>query len=233
MKATLLIACVGPMQSWGTRSRFEIRDTEREPTKSGVIGMIAAALGRNRQASIADLAELRMGVRVDRDGILLRDFQTVRNVAVASGGAPENQISSRYYLADAAFLVGLEGGLPVLQEIHMALRNPCWPIYLGRKSYVPTLPPYLPDGLQVDSGLREALCSYPPLIPAQSAKPLDSRPADHDVRLVLESNDVTHETRKDQPMSFSIARRAYRTRYVVTEHTSIHRSDRTEGKHVS
>ena len=219
MIATLLIACVGPMQSWGTRSRFEIRDTEKEPTKSGIIGMIGAAQGRDREAPIADLTDLWMGVRVDREGLLRRDFQTAQNVAVASGGSPENQISSRFYLADAAFLVGLEGPLAVLEQIHTALRQPHWPIFLGRKSYLPSLPPYLADGLKIGRSLRQALCSYPLLISGES----EEAPAAtaRTVRMVLEARSVTPETRKDQPVSYSIARRTYRTRYVTTEQVHI------------
>ena len=41
--SVLLIRLKGPMQSWGSRSRFSLRSTEPYPTKSGVIGMIAAA----------------------------------------------------------------------------------------------------------------------------------------------------------------------------------------------
>ena len=58
MNGVLLIPCVGPMQSWGTRSRFQERDTEREPSKSGIIGLLCAALGRDRNESVDDLADL-------------------------------------------------------------------------------------------------------------------------------------------------------------------------------
>jgi len=46
---TLLLRLVGPMQSWGTTSRFDQRDTGKEPSKSGVIGLVAAALGIDRE----------------------------------------------------------------------------------------------------------------------------------------------------------------------------------------
>ena len=74
---TLLLRLAGPMQSWGTASKFRERDTEREPSKSGVVGLVAAALGRPRTAPIADLAAFEMGVRVDHEGVLQRDYQTV------------------------------------------------------------------------------------------------------------------------------------------------------------
>ena len=73
---TLLIRLQGPLQSWGTRSRFDHRDTWPYPTKSGVVGLLAAALGRDRREDVSDLAALRMGVRVDRKGVLKVDYQT-------------------------------------------------------------------------------------------------------------------------------------------------------------
>jgi len=41
---TLLLRLAGPMQSWGLSSRFTIRDTSLEPSKSGVLGLLCAAL---------------------------------------------------------------------------------------------------------------------------------------------------------------------------------------------
>src|SRR5437016_606458 len=97
--ATLLLRLAGPMQSWGTRSRFDDRDTERFPSKSGVIGLLCAALGRPRAASVDDLAALRMGVRADRPGVLSTDFHTAgggpgaMGVAKASGASPATVVS--------------------------------------------------------------------------------------------------------------------------------------------
>ena len=85
MTATLLIPLEGPLQAWGLDSRFELRQTAAEPSKSGVIGMCCAALGRDRSEAIDDLAALLFGVRVDREGRLTRDFHTARDVIGASG----------------------------------------------------------------------------------------------------------------------------------------------------
>jgi len=148
------------MQSWGTRSRFDHRDTWPYPTKSGVVGLLAAALGRDRKEDISDLAALRMGVRVDRKGVLRVDYQTAQNVLAANLEALRDVQSWRYFLSDAAFLVGLEGEGELLRKVHLALKNPRFPLYLGRKGYVPSPPPFLPDGL-VDAPLEEALRSYP------------------------------------------------------------------------
>ena len=75
--ATLLLRLAAPLQSWGVSSKFEIRETTKEPTKSGVIGLVAAALGRSRDESVEDLSCLKFGVRIDQEGELLRDFQMV------------------------------------------------------------------------------------------------------------------------------------------------------------
>lgn len=140
---TLLLRLAGPMQSWGTTSRFDDRDTQLEPSKSGVIGLLCAALGRDRAETVDDLAALRMGVRVDREGVPMRDFQTVLNVMKTSGDGLRNKpvVSPRHYLSDAAFLVGLQGDdEALLQQLHAALRRPVWPLALGRKAFPPGSP---------------------------------------------------------------------------------------------
>lgn len=77
--STLLLRLAGPLQSWGTDSKFEVRRTENEPSKSGVIGLVAAALGIRRNEEISELNSLRMGVRVDQEGKLMRDFHTAHS----------------------------------------------------------------------------------------------------------------------------------------------------------
>lgn len=225
MTGVLVMACAGPMQSWGTRSRFQERDTEREPSKSGIIGLLCAALGRDRNEPVADLAALRMGIRVDREGKLSKDFQTAQDVIVASGKGFGDLVSNRYYLSDAVFLVGLEGKFQLLKELHEALRKPMWQIFLGRKSYIPSHPVYLADGLFEKGGLREVLLGYRLLVePEEVALRIrlsEEKRADGRLRLVLESLEPTHETRCDHPLSFAIGKRFFRERYVATEYVPL------------
>lgn len=203
---TLLLRLQGPMQSWGTRSRFDYRDTWPYPTKSGVVGLLAAALGRDREEDISDLAALRMGVRVDRKGVLKADYQTAKEVLAADGGALRDVQSWRYYLADAVFLVGLEGAGELLEKLHRALLNPRFPLFLGRKSYVPSPPPYLKDGLRPES-LEEALKNYPYLLPGSPKE---------DVLLVLEVPLGEGRLVYDQPLA-PFAQRRFGARYVREE----------------
>ncbi|MGN1084121.1 MAG: type I-E CRISPR-associated protein Cas5/CasD [Lachnospiraceae bacterium] len=133
--STLLLRLAAPLQAWGAGSKFEIRKTLCEPTKSGVVGLLAAALGRKREESVDDLIALRFGVRVDQEGKLLKDFQMVHN------GKKPPAVTSRYYLADAVFLVALESDNEVLlKELEAALQHPAYPLFLGRRSCPPTQP---------------------------------------------------------------------------------------------
>jgi CRISPR system Cascade subunit CasD len=160
---TLLLRLAGPQQSWGVASRFGDRDSMPEPTKSGVIGLVAAAFGRGREDAVDDLAALRFGVRVDRPGRLEVDFHTVLDVAHAPGrnGGPARVssdpiVSRRAYLADAVFTAGFEGDAGMLAQILAALRTPRFPLFLGRRAFPPAEPIALPDGAPLGPPLREA-----------------------------------------------------------------------------
>lgn len=206
---TLLLCLAGPMQSWGVQSNFTVRDTGLEPSKSGVVGLLCAALGRRRDAEIGGLATLRMGVRVDREGQMASDYHTAQNILKASGGIKDTEVSRRYYLADARFLVGLTGDdLDLLTQLHNALRNPHWPLYLGRKAFVPGEPVWLQDGLCLEKSLRAALRDYPWRGRLRS----DDRPPR--LRLVLEDH-AGSEVHPDQPVSF--AERRFVPRRVSTD----------------
>ena len=206
--SVLLLRLCGPLQSWGVQSHFPMRDTGLEPSKSGVVGLLCAALGRERTEPLDDLAALRMGARVDREGVLRYDFHTALNVLSANGVVERKnaEISRRYYLADAAFLAGLDGeDEHLLQRIQAALQRPVWPLYLGRKAFVPGEPVYLPDGLG-DGSLAERLLAYPRLHPPRHG----AHPA---LRFVVE-DDAGTEVRPDQPVSF--AQRTFAPRRVRT-----------------
>ena len=152
--STLLLRLAGPLQSWGTESRFNTRQTGITPSKSGVIGLLAAALGLSRDSDLSCLRQLRFGVRTDQEGTLLRDFHTVH---IPKRNAPE--ITYRYYLSDAVFLAGLHSDDDqLLSELESALRAPVWAPYLGRRSCPPTQPLVL--GIR-SLGLYDALAGEP------------------------------------------------------------------------
>ena len=133
MVASLLLLLKGPMQSWGDESRYNTRATAATPSKSGIVGLIAAAQGRRRTDPVEDLAALRLAVRVDQPGNLLRDYQTAQQWLTHPDKAAS--LITRYYLSDAAFVATVESpSRQLLEGIADALRRPAFPLYLGRRS---------------------------------------------------------------------------------------------------
>lgn len=203
---TLLIRLSSPMQSWGTQSRFTVRDTGLEPSKSGVLGLLCAALGIDREDDdgLQPLTSLRVGIRVDREGLLQVDYHTAKDVRMANGKTKDTELSNRYYLANAVFLVGLESDdFALLERVQAALHKPVWALFLGRKSFVPSEPIPLDDGFRKGETLELALQSFPSLCEPEKEK----------LRVVLEDKDGSI-VRTDQPLSFSRERRKFAPRRV-------------------
>ena len=129
---TLLLRFAAPLQAWGTESKYDIRKTDREPSKSGIVGFLAAALGRRRDESVEDLNALRVGVRADQEGEIIQDFHMVHKDEKTS------YLTRRYYLSDAIFVVGVESeDNAMLQQLEEAVKNPVFPLFLGRRSCPP------------------------------------------------------------------------------------------------
>ncbi|MFC9431276.1 type I-E CRISPR-associated protein Cas5/CasD [Streptomyces sp. NPDC056987] len=150
----------GPLQSWGEHSAFADRDTVSHPTRSGLIGMIASALGIPRADATTEtdsrfeqLTRLRFTVRTDRPGTRLTDFHTVggglpqhRTVPTAKGGRRAADgatiVSRRHYLSDAVFTVAVTAPDPttptLLTDCAEALAEPRWPLHQGRRSCPPS-----------------------------------------------------------------------------------------------
>ena len=190
--ATLLLRLAAPLQSWGSDSKFETRKTDREPTKSGVVGLLAAALGLRRDDTegLARLNGLRFAVRADQEGSLLVDFHTAKS-------RDTSYVTYRHYLQDAVFLAGIESeDTALLQQLQQALLHPAFSLYLGRRSCPPTLPLCL--GLRQCS-LQEALQTEPPLCPGRHW------------RLVLDADPLEPGTapQRDVPVSFDPHHRQY------------------------
>jgi CRISPR system Cascade subunit CasD len=221
MSHTLLLRLVAPMQSWGVQSDFTHRDTGLEPSKSGVIGLLCAALGKPRdeahpdnqgKPTLAELSQLRMGVRVDREGLLKRDYHTAKDVRKASGKTMKDtkgtELSERFYLADAAFVVGLEGDdLGLLRQLDEALHNPHWLLFLGRKAFVPASPIWAKDGVKENTTLEDMLLQYPRICRPQSGN-------EPETRLIIEvkPGERGEIIRRDTPISFVKGQRQFGVR---------------------
>jgi CRISPR system Cascade subunit CasD len=146
---TLFLRLEGPLQAWGDRtSKFVIRRTAEAPTRSGVLGMLCAALGVPRRSAseewLPKLNGLRMGVRIDVPGIRWWDYHTTgagMQMRTADGKTKEGALlSRREYLCDSSFLVALYGEPVLVGELTAAMKNPTWTVYLGRKPCPPTRP---------------------------------------------------------------------------------------------
>lgn len=194
---TLLLRLSAPLQAWGSNSKFETRTTEKMPTKSGVIGMLAAALGirRDEKEKIIPLCKLKFGARADREGEDITDFHTAH-------AEKTSYITYRHYLSDAVFLVGLEGDEGLLTSLEHAIKNPKFPLFLGRRSCPPTLPIVI--GM-TDEPLLEALTN---------AEPLCEQSKSDALRIWLDTDDADAGTIQDLPISFDIRRREYGYRKV-------------------
>ncbi len=237
MKKTLLLRLAGPMQSWGTNSRFTYRETDLEPSKSGVIGLLCAALGKPRlestieNAEFCRLVELRMGVRIDLPGVMLVDYHTVGGrhlreeenygVLKADGKTISSDavVSHRFYLADARFLVGLESeDEQLLMELWKALRRPRWQLCLGRKAFVPSEPVWLREE-EWPQFLHDGVCPME-LRQALEQFPWAERENEPKLRVVIEpeqGEQDAFEARHDVPLSFEKGKRQFTIRYVKTE----------------
>ena len=216
---TLLLRLAGPMQSWGTTSRFDHRDTAKEPSKSGVVGILAAALGIDRENwnDLKPLTRLSMGVRHDRPGLPMREYQTAGcaeyDKIIKADGTLSNDgvVSHRFYIADAAFLVGLEcDDHFFLERVHSALKNPVWPLALGRKSYVPSEPIWMENGMQ-DDHIRDVLARWPWIATERKWEDLPDK-----LLVSYESEDGSGVLRMDQLLS-SFAERRFGSRFVRSE----------------
>ncbi|MCK9878259.1 type I-E CRISPR-associated protein Cas5/CasD [Frankia sp. Ag45/Mut15] len=242
MPTTLVLRVAGALQSWGTRSHFARRDTEREPTLSGIIGMITNGMGYRREDSLKRFADLTMASRTDRAGTLVDDFYTAGVGAWHGGTTDEDRlywtawtstdgtpnfpkdadsakgnIGMKHYLADAIFLVLLTSDDPkLIDDCAHALRTPRRAYYLGRRGCIPEQP------------LVCAITAERPEVLLRSWPWLDHEEqhnaAHQDLAAgrsrqlpVLETavmGDPLAEVRPDVPLRFDSLHREYRTRLV-------------------
>ncbi|MGW0658095.1 type I-E CRISPR-associated protein Cas5/CasD [Streptodolium elevatio] len=216
--SVLLMQLAGPLQSWGASARFARRTTESAPTKSGVIGLLAAAQGRAYDADISDLAALRFGVRIDQPGRRVRDYQTAHHQDTEKS----MPVSERYYLADAVFVAGVEGDDGLIDALDAAVREPVYLPYLGRRSCPPARP--------IDLGVRRGT----DLIGALAAEEWRAsdwyqeqqrgrrgRPDSLALLIEAAAGDGLGDTIRDQPLSFDPQHRRYALRTVISDEVQV------------
>jgi len=143
--AFLVFQLKAPLASFGA-SLGDFKGTALRPRKSAVLGLVAAALGIERQetARFQELfAHLQFAVAELKAPTVLHEFQTVHSPARAFGRTRLDQLASgecntslvpRDYLQDGHWLVALEGHEAHLLAVQSALQSPRFPLYLGRKA---------------------------------------------------------------------------------------------------
>lgn len=200
---TVLLKFSGPLQSWGTDSHFETRHTDSHPSKSGVVGMIAAGQGyrRDDDEKIRRLNDLGFAVRVDQPGQIMREYHTVAKYK-DNGDFDRTYVTNRYYLQDAVFVVALSSDDDeLIHDVETAVTNPYFSISLGRRSLPPTADFYIGT---VDSDAMTALSK----LPWQASEWYQKRSTDNlqifaDAAL---SHNGTRRIRNDIVVSFSQSR---------------------------
>ncbi|EGW52931.1 type I-E CRISPR-associated protein Cas5/CasD [Candidatus Endoriftia persephonae] len=173
----LLFRLYGPMAAWGDTAVGEFRPSHGHPTRTGVLGLVAAALGitRDNEAQLLALDRgCRIAVRLDAPGELLRDYHTTQVPPQQRKGRHYTRrdelnadklhtiLSQRDYRTDTAASIALSLGTDAkisLDRIKHALQRPALPLYLGRKS-CPLALPLAPEIIIADS-LSSAFAAYP------------------------------------------------------------------------
>jgi len=175
----LLFRLHGPLAAWGDIAVGEERPTTPHPSRSAVLGLMAAALGirRHEEERLTALAAgYRFAVRVDALGTPLRDYHTIqqansvarlkhllsRRDELADPNNLYTTLSSRDYRCDGLYTLCLqyqaETAAPTPQAIADALRRPGLPLYLGRKTCPPALP--LDPRVIEAEGFEQALAAF-------------------------------------------------------------------------
>ena len=204
----IVLRLEGVMQSWGEDSKWNHRGSSQMPTKSGIVGLLACAMGLGRDDhDIVELGKaITLAIRADRPGMIMTDFQTVTGspLMTAEGkprGGGNTFISRRDYLQDASFTVFLEAREGWEERIVNALSNPVWPVYLGRKSCVPSRPVLMETTLEYSS-LQDAVKRYP--LSERSIKPVE-------YELEVGNDSLSSFSRTDQRISID---RGFTSRHV-------------------
>ena len=229
----------GPMQSWGIDSRFNRRATELFPSKSGIIGLLAAAMGvdkyvESESADIQKLASLQCKVFTMNTRSIQRmvDYHTVgggyddkdklHHLRSADGKIKKDAaLTYRYYLLDARFGAILAGEGALLEDAAAALQNPKWGLWLGRKCCIPSNPIFVALEEEEDSAWGKLL--------ERTHAPSDKRTMDsyyyvEDIPSGTEQLD--DETRNDLPVAYGAPIGERHTRRTIRKHIPVKSEDK-------
>lgn len=173
MRDYLIFRLYGPLASWGDIAVGEYRPSFAHPSKSAIVGLLAAALGIRRDDEKGQKAlagAVTFAIRVDTLGVPLRDYHTTQVPSARRGVTHYTRhselstddlntiLSSRDYRCDAVYTIAItlaDGTAFAIDSLAAALRNPAFTLYLGRKSCPPALP--LQPHVVTAATLKEAM----------------------------------------------------------------------------
>ena len=178
MRKYLTFQLYGPLAAWGEQAVGQERDASPQPSRSAILGLVAASLGlrRDNELEHARLVQsLGVGIRLCARGVGMRDFHTAQRAKAIARARHlhtrrdelahdniETVISYRAYRQDSAAVVALwllaDDGELDLQTIAKALLQPRFNLYLGRKSCPLAIP--LAPSVSAAADLRSALDSH-------------------------------------------------------------------------
>lgn len=230
----LVLYLRAPLQSWGVSSKFGNRGTLDSPTRSGLLGLIAAACGIDKNDKTADSVwlaramKLSMSVFVFRRGDRMTDYHTVganydrndswkkRMIPTTPDGKPRGtDLTQRDYLTDSVFGAILSGDDMLVDEMAAGLANPVWGVWFGRKSCVPTEPIFA-GVFDSDDDARSALIGRLRGSLNRSSEKVAGKEGDGVEFLVFEASaGEEDETILDVPVSFT--RRKFHARRIRRE----------------
>lgn len=126
----LTIRLSSPLQSYGKEAAFDRRNSNYYPTKSAIVGLIAAALGYGRKDNrIHELNKLNYAVRIEQHGERTTDFQIVE------WKKGKRKLTYREYMQDAVYLIAIgSSNEDEINKIEYALKHPKYALFLGRRS---------------------------------------------------------------------------------------------------
>ena len=190
-----------PLSSWGDIAVGMERRSYYQPSKSAVIGMVAAALGVKRYEEDKYKAlfnSLGFGIKLLNPGEGVIDYHTTqmpkkerdvvyrtrRDELYANPEGINTIISRREYRCDSLSIIALweidnSKNNYSLKEVQTALQYPTYHLYLGRKACPPALP--LEPQIKQAETLRDALntTEFGPIIMPFSNNEFDKKKADN------------------------------------------------------
>lgn len=144
MRRFLALKLNGVMQAWGGHTYEDFRHTELIPTRSALLGLLAACLGIDRKDTdgLQTLSgAVRMAVRADQMKYKpqrITDYHTVLEPRTVKGPPRKGPVvSHREYWCDAQYTVLLtvsDDARWTLKQIRDALEKPVYTPFLGRRS---------------------------------------------------------------------------------------------------